>query len=366
MAKKLNDPLGLATFTGIVAGAVEPKKADAEIDIDLIDVVQQVRREFHGIDEMKDSILQHGILNPLIVHAEDGGRFRLVCGERRYRGARKAGLTTVKVNIKKGLSEAQIRALQVAENVDTETLSPFDEVTGVAEDISKYGHAEAAKIWNRKASWISKRASFHTFAPELQELMAEGVCQDLEVLGSIQQLKKTAGGEAYAKSVIAKFKRGETVSRDGVRELVARVKTHEKAQAEAKKGGDLFASNVPAKQGEFESVNAKKLHKVRTDLNKTGQLLLEQFLTEQALMASMGHTLEQGEWVLWSSFQTVLLPVLHSLSKDRAAAYLRRLSTELKSKTTLDLYLQLHGGENIKSPTESAPGMPEGWDFGPA
>ena len=57
----------------------------------------QPRKTFERIDELAASIREIGIKQPLLVrvHPEDGGRFMLVAGERRYRAAREAGLEEV-------------------------------------------------------------------------------------------------------------------------------------------------------------------------------------------------------------------------------------------------------------------------------
>lgn len=308
------------------------KTPDSEVDIDLIDVRPQVRRVFKNIEELAESILCHGIMMPLIIHAEDGGRFRLICGERRYRGARRANLKMIPVKIKQGLSEMEIRALQVAENADTETLGAVDEVFGVAQDVAVYGAAEAAKIWNRKPGWVSKRVSFTSFAPEVQQLMADEKCQDLEILGTINQLMKSKSGESHAKSIIAKFIRGETLSRDYMRELVARMKAADKEKEEAAARGGLLDGLEPGPALKARPGSAKRLHKLHVEFSETGKTLAEKFKAEQILYAELNQPMEQVEQSSWDSFQAILGPILKAMPEDRATNYLRRISVEIKAK----------------------------------
>src|SRR5438132_1461383 len=58
----------------------------------------QPRAAFDGdtLDELKDSIRSHGILEPLVVRPREG-KFEIVCGERRYRAASELGLGFVPV-----------------------------------------------------------------------------------------------------------------------------------------------------------------------------------------------------------------------------------------------------------------------------
>ncbi|ENH95975.1 stage 0 sporulation protein J [Gracilibacillus halophilus YIM-C55.5] len=81
--------------------------------------------EADAIEELKESIEQHGILQPLIVRKSIRG-YEIVIGERRYRAAKEAGLDTIPVIVKE-LSDDEMMELALLENIQREDLTPIEE-----------------------------------------------------------------------------------------------------------------------------------------------------------------------------------------------------------------------------------------------
>lgn len=91
----------------------------------------QPRKNFdeNSLAQLADSIKQHGVLQPLVVRPIPGGGYQLVAGERRWRASRMAGLTEVPVIIK-DLSDEQVMAIALIENLQREDLNPIEEANG--------------------------------------------------------------------------------------------------------------------------------------------------------------------------------------------------------------------------------------------
>jgi ParB family transcriptional regulator, chromosome partitioning protein len=87
----------------------------------------QPRKTFNtdSIEELKESILEFGIIQPLIVRKSIKG-FEIVVGERRFRAAKEAGLTEVPA-IVKDLTDEKMMELALLENLQREDLSPIEE-----------------------------------------------------------------------------------------------------------------------------------------------------------------------------------------------------------------------------------------------
>ncbi|WP_407269386.1 ParB/RepB/Spo0J family partition protein [Radiobacillus sp. PE A8.2] len=87
----------------------------------------QPRKTFQAeaIDELKESIKEYGILQPLVARKSIKG-FEIVVGERRYRAAKEAGLTTVPVIVKE-LTDEKMMELALLENLQREDLTPIEE-----------------------------------------------------------------------------------------------------------------------------------------------------------------------------------------------------------------------------------------------
>ena len=88
----------------------------------------QPRAEFdpEHLKELAASIKQRGVMSPLLVRPRDGGRYELIAGERRWRAAKEAGLTTVPVVIRQATDEESLE-LALIENIQREDLNPVEE-----------------------------------------------------------------------------------------------------------------------------------------------------------------------------------------------------------------------------------------------
>lgn len=92
----------------------------------------QPRKTFQAdaIEELKESILEYGIIQPLIVRKSIKG-YEIVVGERRFRAAKEAGLTEVPVVVKE-LTDERMMELALLENLQREDLTPIEEASAYA------------------------------------------------------------------------------------------------------------------------------------------------------------------------------------------------------------------------------------------
>src|SRR5699024_10645687 len=111
--------------------------------------------EADAIDELKESILQHGILQPLIVRKSIRG-YEIVAGERRFRAGKEANLKTIPVIIK-DLTDDQMMELALLENIQREDLSPIEEATAYNRLINELGttQEELSKRLGKSRSHIA-------------------------------------------------------------------------------------------------------------------------------------------------------------------------------------------------------------------
>ena len=98
---------------------------------------QQPRRYFapDALEELINSIEQHGILQPLLVRPLSSGGYELVAGERRYRAASESGLAEVPAVIRE-LSNEDALTLALIENLQREDLNPVEETEGILQLLS--------------------------------------------------------------------------------------------------------------------------------------------------------------------------------------------------------------------------------------
>jgi len=92
----------------------------------------QPRRYFdpEKLEQLTQSVKEHGILEPLLVRSLPDNKYELVAGERRYRAAAAAGLNEVPVVIKE-LTDSEALQLALIENLQREDLNPVEETEGI-------------------------------------------------------------------------------------------------------------------------------------------------------------------------------------------------------------------------------------------
>ena len=104
----------------------------------------QPRREFDesALQALADSIREAGVLQPLLV-VEEGGRYRIVAGERRWRAARMAGLDRVPCIIREMDVPTQME-IALVENLQREDLNPIEAAQGIQTLMRQCGYTQEA------------------------------------------------------------------------------------------------------------------------------------------------------------------------------------------------------------------------------
>ena len=90
------------------------------------------------LEELAQSIREHGVLQPVIVRAIGDGRYELIAGERRWRASQQAGCPTIPALVRE-LSDAASSEIALIENVQREDLDPVDRSDAVCQLASVFG-----------------------------------------------------------------------------------------------------------------------------------------------------------------------------------------------------------------------------------
>ena len=148
-----------------------------EIDISFIDAnPEQPRKNFDAdaLEELANSIKQHGIIQPIILSPE-GGRFSVVAGERRLRAAKLAGLKKVPA-IVRSLTEAERGEISLIENLQREDLNPIEEATAYKTLMERFSltQEELASRLGKGRPTVANSLRLLTLAPAVQELLING------------------------------------------------------------------------------------------------------------------------------------------------------------------------------------------------
>ncbi|WP_099360705.1 ParB/RepB/Spo0J family partition protein [Fredinandcohnia onubensis] len=136
----------------------------------------QPRKTFapEAITELKESILTHGILQPIIVRKTIKG-FEIVAGERRFRAAKEAKFSTVPVVIRE-LNEQQMMEIALLENLQREDLTPIEEAFAYQSllDHLKITQEQLAKRLGKSRPHIANHLRLLSLPKHVQDLISEG------------------------------------------------------------------------------------------------------------------------------------------------------------------------------------------------
>ncbi len=138
---------------------------------------KQPRQEFEpeALNELSDSIAQHGVLQPLVVRPIFGGGYEIVAGERRFRAARMAGLTEVPVVIRE-LTDAQTMELALIENLQREDLSDLELAMGYDALMKEYEmtQEQIASTVNKSRSSVANTLRLMKLPESIKNMLTNG------------------------------------------------------------------------------------------------------------------------------------------------------------------------------------------------
>ena len=154
-------------------------KTVTEIPIDNIDAnPYQPRTDFEEDDlqELAESIKVHGIIQPLIVTAENDWKYKLVAGERRLRAAKLAGLSTVPV-IVRTYSQQQQLEVALIENVQRSDLKPLEQSVAYEKLVDQFNmtHVGIGKAVGKATSTITNIIRLNNLTRKAKIALNEGV-----------------------------------------------------------------------------------------------------------------------------------------------------------------------------------------------
>jgi ParB family transcriptional regulator, chromosome partitioning protein len=148
---------------------------------------QQPRRYFdpQAMQELVESVRQHGILQPMLVRSRADNKYELVAGERRYRAAKVVGLTEVPVVIRE-LSDQEAMQLSLIENLCREDLNPVEETEGILQLLALHLNSDiidvTSLLYRMKNAADKQDESRHNVMPNSEAQVVEEVFTSLGLM----------------------------------------------------------------------------------------------------------------------------------------------------------------------------------------
>ena len=177
----MTKPKGLGKGLGALMGDVSLQSQEGgSVTLPLAQIqpgLDQPRKRFDqdSLAELADSIREHGILQPLTVRRLSSGYYQIIAGERRWRAAKEAGLTTVPALIIEA-DDRKVMELALIENLQREDLNPVEEALGYETLIREYGLTQdgVARRMGKSRPAVANALRLLTLPPRARALLEEG------------------------------------------------------------------------------------------------------------------------------------------------------------------------------------------------
>ena len=192
----------------------------------------QPRRQFdeEALAQLAQSIRDQGVLQPIIVAPQPGGRYRIIAGERRWRASRIAGLTTVPC-IVRDMDVIQQMKIALIENLQREDLNPIEEAAGIRALMRQCGYTQeaVAERLSKSRPAVANLLRLLTLPDDLQELVMNGVLSagHARVLAGVEsdEVKRELAQLAVDKGYSVRQLETLAAQRKGDAEAIAPVRT---------------------------------------------------------------------------------------------------------------------------------------------
>ena len=157
--------------------AAETHEGIKYIDINNIKPnANQPRKTFDEgkLEELADSIREHGLIQPLVVRKSTNG-YEIVAGERRWRAARKIGIKKIPAIVRE-LSDEENMLLAIIENMQREDLDPIEEAEGISQMIETYGlsQEQVSKSLGKSRPYITNQLRLLKLPEEIRKMVSDG------------------------------------------------------------------------------------------------------------------------------------------------------------------------------------------------
>jgi ParB family chromosome partitioning protein len=186
---------------------------------------KQPRVELGDLTELIASIIEKGVLEPLLVRpSEVGGRFMIISGERRYRAGKEAGLRELPC-IEMEVDDRGVAEIALIENLQRKDLTAFEEAEGLLVLVERFGytHEEVARRIGKSRSSVTEALSIALLPGDIKEECRRA---DIHSKSLLLQVVRQPGPEPMRKFIKRISDQG--LNRDDARRM--RTRTAKKAR----------------------------------------------------------------------------------------------------------------------------------------
>jgi ParB family chromosome partitioning protein len=235
------------------------------------------------LSELADSIREHGVIQPIIVTrtTAQASPYQIIAGERRWRAARLAGLSSVPV-IVKGATPRQYLELALVENIQRADLNPLEEAEAFRALMDDFGlnQGEVAEKVGKSRVAVANTLRLLRLPDPVKALLTEGALSE----GHARALLALPEDDSIVKAAEHVVARELTVrqTEELVRRLLVSDRAPEPSQGESEAGEDPDLQHTRHLEDEFRNALGTKVALTR---GPRGGRLVISFYSEEELQA---------------------------------------------------------------------------------
>ncbi len=177
------------------------------LPIDRIEVnPDQPRTQLGNLEELTASIIEKGVLEPILVRAIDEATFQIISGERRFRAAMAAGLDEIPA-IELDVDDREVLEIALIENIQRKDLTPFEEAEAFQflQEKFDYTHEKISQVLGKSRTTITETLQLNDIPDRIRILCREAGISSKSVLVQIAR----AGSNEAMEEIVARFGRGD-------------------------------------------------------------------------------------------------------------------------------------------------------------
>ena len=156
-----------------------PIDGEAVTELKITDIEpngEQPRKTFDDeqLNQLADSIREHGVITPILVHRSENGFYKIIAGERRWRASKLAGKKTIP-SIIKDYDEMKVCEIALIENLQRQDLNPIEEALGYRKLMDDYSltQEEIAQKISKSRSGIANSLRLLNLGKKCAQLLAD-------------------------------------------------------------------------------------------------------------------------------------------------------------------------------------------------
>lgn len=178
-----------------------------------------------SLEELASSIKRYGVIQPIIVSKQEN-YYEIVAGERRWRAAKKAGISEIPAIVRQADTRTKSE-IALIENIQRENLNPIEKARGIKQLITQYEltQEQAAEILGMKRSTVANSVRILNLDPRVIDLalegkLSEGHCKALMAIQDVDKQYEAAVGIINRGEVIRDVEKKSAVKKNMKKEEI--------------------------------------------------------------------------------------------------------------------------------------------------